>query len=71
MNTAVKIGLIIVWAFATTGIDKAAENKSISGINTNEKMKTAITSGQSNISSTDEPEDDYLFPLSNAILNRL
>jgi hypothetical protein len=71
MNTAVKITLILALALTMNGIGIAAGNKTLSGTKNEEKMKTAITSGQSNTSSTDEQEDLSLFPLSNAILNRL
>lgn len=71
MNTAVKITLILALALTMNGNGMAEGNTTISGIKTEEKMKTATTSGQSNISSTEETDDHYLFPLSNAILNKL
>lgn len=71
MNTAVKITLILVLALNMNGNGMAEGNKTMSGNKNEEKMKTAITSGQSNTSSTEETDDHYLFPLSNAILNRL
>ncbi|MBI1781504.1 MAG: hypothetical protein HYR66_09060 [Sphingobacteriales bacterium] len=71
MNIAVKITLILALALTMNGNGMAEGNKTMSGIKNEEKMKTAITSGQSNKSSTEETDDHYLFPLSNAILNRL
>lgn len=71
MTTAVKTGLILTLALVMTGNGMAERNKTTSGLKTNEKMKTATTSGQSNISSTDQTEDLSLFPLTNTLLHRL
>lgn len=71
MTTAVKSGLIVLLALTTTGNDRETGNKSLCGVKKNEQMKTATISGQNSISSTEETDEYYLFPLSNAILNRL
>jgi hypothetical protein len=71
MTTAVKTGLIIALALTMNGIGSAEGNKINSGLKTGEQMKTAITSGQSSTSSTEEENELYLFPLTKAFLNEL
>lgn len=71
MTRAVRTGLIIALAVIMNGVGLAEGKKLNSGHKTNEQMKKASTSGQSNISLKEETEDLYLFPLTKAIVNEL
>jgi hypothetical protein len=69
MNTAVRIGAILILALMSTGVDHAAGNKSL--IKAKNTDKTKIIGGEGDSKLSDEQEDFWLFPLENAILNRL
>jgi hypothetical protein len=71
MSTAVKIGVITALALLTTGSDNAAGKKFMTEHHINNTFKTAIKGGQSNLSSTDETNDHYLFPLTKTVLTEL
>jgi hypothetical protein len=71
MNTAVRIGAILILALMSTGVDHAAGNKSLIKAKNTDKTKTKIIGGEGDSKLSDEQEDFWLFPLENAILNRL
>lgn len=70
MNIAAKTGIITALVLIISGID-TADGKKLNSGQKEAKMKTAITSGQSNINLTDENEDLSLFPLTKAIMTEL